>query len=196
MMDAEQMQENINADGETRIALGEDKQQEIKGKLEEETMLAENIVKDHQFTMMIGTVEIAMETVETVSKKEGHLLKDVKKEETYAKDLTLGKGTLTKECFAEDEQSFEAVKSMEEYLSEDKNSEVKEDGECLLNERSSDLLQQKEFNALIFETVTTQEQFLVDEIQSEELICEATVETVEPCNFQTDNLCINAGNHK
>jgi len=30
-----------------------------------------------------------------------------------------------------------------------------------------------------------------DEIQSEELICEATVETVEPCNFQTDNLCIN-----
>jgi len=48
----------------------------------------------------------------------------------------------------------------------------------------------------MFEAVTTQEQFLVnegDEIQSEELICEAIVETVEPCNFQTDNLCINAG---
>ena len=32
-----------------------------------------------------------------------------------------------------------------------------------------------------------------DEIQTEGLIGEATVETVEPCNFQTDNLCINAG---
>jgi len=32
---------------------------------------------------------------------------------------------------------------MKEYLSKDKNFEVKEDGECLLNERSSDLLQQK-----------------------------------------------------
>lgn len=31
-----------------------------------------------------------------------------------------------------------------------------------------------------------------DEIQSEELICEATVETVEPCNFQVDNSFINA----
>jgi len=30
--------------------------------------------------------------------------------------------------FAEDEQSFEFVKSMEEYLSEDKNSKVKNDG--------------------------------------------------------------------
>ena len=66
-------------------------------------MFAENIVKDHQLTMMIGIVEIAMETVETTSNKEGHLLKDVKKEEPYAKDLTLGRGTLTKECFAEDE---------------------------------------------------------------------------------------------
>ena len=37
-----------------------------------------------------------------------------------------------------------------------KNSEVKEDGECMLNETSSDLLQQKEFdNTLIFEIVTT-----------------------------------------
>ena len=25
------------------------------------------------------------------------------------------------------------------------------------------------------------------------MICEAIVETVEPCNFQTDNLCINVG---
>ncbi|MCY6524837.1 hypothetical protein, partial [Actinobacillus pleuropneumoniae] len=44
--------------------------------------------------------------------------------------------------------------------------------------------------------ITTQEQFLVkegDAIQSKELICEATVETIEPCNFQTNNLCINAG---
>jgi len=45
-----------------------------------------------------------------------------------------------------------------------KNSKVKEDGECLLNERSSDLLQQKEFdNTLIFETVTTQEQVVLQE---------------------------------
>ena len=84
--------------------------------------------------------------------------------------------------FAEDEQSFEAVRSMEEYLSEDKNSEVKNDGECLLDEKSSELLQQKEFsNTLMFEAMTTQEKFLVkgDEIKSEELICEATVEIVE-----------------
>lgn len=91
--DEEQMQENINADGETRVALGEGKQQEIKGKLEEDTMLAKNIVKDHQFTMMIGTMEIAMETIETMSKNEGHLMKDVKKEETYVNDLTLGERT-------------------------------------------------------------------------------------------------------
>lgn len=102
-------------------------------------MLVENIVNGHQFTMMIGIVEIAMETVETVSRKEGHLLKDVKKEVTYVKDLTFRERALTKECFVEDEQSFEAIKSMEKYLLEDKNSKVKEDGECLLNERS-DLL--------------------------------------------------------
>ena len=44
--------------------------------------------------------------------------------------------------------------------------------------------------------MTTQEEFLVkegDEIQFEELICEATVETVEPCDFQIDNLFINVG---
>lgn len=31
-----------------------------------------------------------------------------------------------------------------------------------------------------------------DEIKPRELICEAIVETIEPCNFQTNNLCINA----
>jgi len=47
----------------------------------------------------------------------------------------------------------------------------------------------------MFETVTTQEQFIVkgDENQSEALICGATVETAQPCNFQTDKLCINVG---
>jgi len=73
-------------------------------------MLAENIVKDHQLTLMIGTMEIAMETIERDNKKEGNLLKDVKKEETYAKDFTLGERTLTKKCFAEDESSFEIVR--------------------------------------------------------------------------------------
>lgn len=64
--------------------------------------------------------------------------------------------------FVEDEQSLEAVKSMGEYLSEDKNSKVKEDGECLLNVKISDVLQQRELNnALIFETVTTMEKFLM-----------------------------------
>ena len=33
-----------------------------------------------------------------------------------------------------------------------------------------------------------------DEVQFEELICEVTVETIEPYDFQTNNLCINAGN--
>lgn len=45
-VDVEQMHENINEDGEIRIALREGKQQYIKGKLEEETMFAENIVND------------------------------------------------------------------------------------------------------------------------------------------------------
>jgi len=48
-------------------------------------------------------------------------------------------------------------------------------------------LQQKELNnALIFETVTTQEEFLVkegDEIQSEEMICEETIKIVKSCDF-------------
>lgn len=50
-------------------------------------MLIENIVKDHQFTMMMGTIEITMGTVEIVSEEEEHLLKDVKEEEVYEKDL-------------------------------------------------------------------------------------------------------------
>ena len=68
----------------------EGNQQKIKGKLEEETMLAKNIVKDHESIMMIDTEQIAMEAVETITKKEGHLLKYVKKEATYADYLTLG----------------------------------------------------------------------------------------------------------
>ena len=36
---------------------------------------------------MIGTVEIVVEAVETVRKREGNLLKDVKEEEAYWKDL-------------------------------------------------------------------------------------------------------------
>ena len=51
--------------------------------------------------------------------------------------------SLTKECFAEDEQSFEAVKCVEGYLLEDEYSEVNEDRECLLNGKNSELLQQK-----------------------------------------------------
>lgn len=42
---------------------------------------------------MIGTVEIAMEAIETVRKREGHLVKDAKKEEVYAKSLAKGKRT-------------------------------------------------------------------------------------------------------
>ena len=56
-------------------------------------MLAKNIVKDHNSIMMIGTMEIAMEAVETDRKEEGHLLKDVKEEEVYAKNLANGKRT-------------------------------------------------------------------------------------------------------
>jgi len=93
VIDENQMQEHDNADGEARIALEEDKQQEIEGKLEEETMLTENIVKDRQLTMMIGTVEVAMEAVGTVKKEERHLLKDVKEEEVYEKDLAKGERT-------------------------------------------------------------------------------------------------------
>jgi len=78
--------ENDNIDDGTRITLGEELQRDNKGKCteEEETMLAKNIIKDWQFTMMIGTVEIAMKAVETVSEEDEHLLKDVK-EEAYEK---------------------------------------------------------------------------------------------------------------
>lgn len=48
----------------------EDNQQKIKGKLEEETMLSKNIVKDHHSIMMIGIMEITMEDVEAVKKEE------------------------------------------------------------------------------------------------------------------------------
>jgi len=200
IIDQNQVQENVNEDDGTRITLGEELQRDNKAKCtkQEETMLAENIVKDHQFTMMIGTVEIAMKAVETVSEEEEHLLKDVKEEEVYGKDLAKGKGTLKKECYIEEEQSLEVVRSMKKYLLEDKNSEIKEDEECLLNERNSGLLQQKELNnAWMCEDVTTQEQVLVeegDEVQSEELICEATFETVEPYDSQTNNLRVNAEN--
>jgi len=80
VIDENQMQENVNVDGETRITLGKELQRDNKAKCteEEEIMLAKNTIKDHQFTMMIGAMEIAMEAVETVNKKEGHLLKDVK----------------------------------------------------------------------------------------------------------------------
>jgi len=47
----------------------EDNQQKIKGKFKEETMLVENIVKDHHFIMMIGPVEITREVVEAVDKE-------------------------------------------------------------------------------------------------------------------------------
>ena len=95
VIDEEKMQENITVDDEKRIALEEELQRDSKAKCtkEKEAMLAENIVKDHQFTIMIGTMEIAMEAAETVSKREGHLLKDVKKEEVYAKSLAKGKRT-------------------------------------------------------------------------------------------------------
>jgi len=69
-------------------------------------MLTENIVKDHESTMMIDTMQIAMEAIETMTKKEGHLLKDVKKEGTYEDDLTFGERTLIEECFTDDDQSF------------------------------------------------------------------------------------------
>lgn len=90
-----QMQENVNADGETMITLGEELQKGSKAKCtkEKETMLVENIVKGHQFIMMIGTMEIAMDVVEIVRKGERHLLKDVRKEEFYAKILAKGEST-------------------------------------------------------------------------------------------------------
>jgi len=73
---------------------------------EQETMLAENIVRDHQFTMIIGTIKIAMEAIE----EEEHLLRDVNKEEFYAQDLAEGERTLVKQCFLE--QSIETDRSI------------------------------------------------------------------------------------
>lgn len=64
--------------------------------------------------------------------------------------------------------------------------EAKEETIKIFMSHVEDLEQQKYFSkTLMFEAVTRQEQFLVkegDEIQSEELICEATVEIVELCN--------------
>ena len=58
----------------------------VKEPNEEETMLAENIVKDHHYIMMIGTMEITMESVEMTTEKE-QLLKIVQnKEEVYTED--------------------------------------------------------------------------------------------------------------
>lgn len=62
-------------------------------------MLDKNIVKDHQFTMMIGIVEIAMETIEIDSREEEHLLKDVMEEEVYGEDLEKGKRNTNKRVF-------------------------------------------------------------------------------------------------
>ena len=82
-----QIQGNVNANDETRITLGEELQRDNKAKCteEEEIMLAENTVKDHQFTMMIGTMEIAMETVETVRKEKGIYWKMLRRKKTMQK---------------------------------------------------------------------------------------------------------------
>lgn len=106
--------------------------------------------------------------------------------------------------FAEDWKSFGTIikidksldeKEDEEYLLEDKNSEEKYDGGCLLNEENIDLLQQKELiDELIFADVTKQGQFHVeegDEVQPEELICETSIGVVEPYIFQTNKCCMN-----
>jgi len=82
-----QIQGNVNANDETRITLGEELQRDNKAKCtkEKKTMLAENIVKDHQFIMMIGTMEIAMETVETVRKEKGIYWKMLRRKKTMQK---------------------------------------------------------------------------------------------------------------
>jgi len=75
--------------------------------------------------------------------------------------------------------------------------EVKEKTIEIFLSHVEDLEQHKDFSkTLMFEVITRPEQFIVKggvEIQSEELICEAIVETIELCNFQIDNLSINAG---
>lgn len=87
-------------------------------------------------------------------------------------------------------QSCEAVTSMRNNLSEDIYSEAERKyEECLLNEGRS--------NKFMFEAVVAQEEILVkeeeDRIQSEELIYETTIDTIEHCDFQTENLRMNAG---
>ena len=76
-----------------------------------------------------------------------------------------------------DAQSCEAVTSMEKTLSGDKYSE----------EESSDVF--------VLEAVAVQEEVLVneEEDQLEELAYKPIVETVELCDFQTEDLCVSAG---
>jgi len=77
----------------------------------------------------------------------------------------------------EDVQSCEAVTSMEKTLSGDK----------YLEEESSD--------AFVHEAIAVQEGVLVneEEDQLEELAYKPTVETIELCDFQTEDLCVSAG---
>lgn len=77
----------------------------------------------------------------------------------------------------EDVQSCEAVTSMEMTLSGDKYSE---------EERSDEF---------VLEAVAVQEGVLVneEEDQVEELAYKPTVETVEHCDFQTEDLCVSVG---
>ena len=77
----------------------------------------------------------------------------------------------------EDAQSCEAVTSMEKTLSGDKYSE----------EESRDVF--------ILEVVVVQEGVLVneEEDQLEELAYKPIVETIELCDFQTEDLCVSAG---
>ena len=51
------------------VGKGGQQMENVKEANEEETMLAESIVKDHHSIMMIGTMEITMEVVEAVNKK-------------------------------------------------------------------------------------------------------------------------------
>lgn len=78
----------------------------------------------------------------------------------------------------DDGQSFGIVTKME------KSFEARYNGEWLLNADDIDLLQQKELiDELLFGAIEKQGQFLVeegDEDQHEELICETSVEDIEP----------------
>ena len=140
-------------------------------------------VADNCYVIMVFVEEKDVQSCEAVTSMEKNILEDnySKEERKY------------EECFLNEESSnafmFEAIKSMEEYLSEDKYSEAENnDEECPLNEGSND--------AFVFEAIVEQEEIIVnkeEEIQSEALICEAIVETIDICNFQIENLCINAG---